>query len=140
MPLLDEPVHRIELGDAPLLRKKVDLAPRVPVAAHLQSPWCVSRPLERLLHPVDGVASRVHGFRPKPLGRLELSKHCPRHVYKRLVLPLYHTILLWCVGSRELVLDPFLLKVLLHLKVLELGPVVAPYLLHLELKFILSSP
>ena len=28
--------------------------------------------------PVDGMGSRVHGFRPKPLGRLELSKHCPR--------------------------------------------------------------
>ena len=37
-------------------------------------------------------------------------------------------------------LDPFLLKELLHMKVLELGPVVAPYLLHLELKLILSSP
>ena len=89
---------------------------------------------------VYGVASRVHGFRPKPLGRLELSKHRPCHVYECPVLPLYHTILLWCVGSGELVLDSFLLKVLLHLKVLEFGPVVAPYLLHLELKLILSSP
>jgi hypothetical protein len=50
MPPLDEPVHRLELGDAPLLRKMVDLALFVPVAAHLQSPWCVLRPLERLLH------------------------------------------------------------------------------------------
>ena len=90
--------------------------------------------------PVDGVASRVHGFRPKALGGLELSKHRPRHIDERSVLPLYHTILLWCVGSGELVLDPFLLKKLLHLKVLEFGPVVAPYLLHLELKLILSSP
>jgi hypothetical protein len=49
--------------------------------------------------PVYGVASRVHSFRPKPLGRLEFSKHCPRHVYDRPVLPLYHTILLWCVVS-----------------------------------------
>jgi hypothetical protein len=89
---------------------------------------------------VYGVASRVHGFQPKPLGRLELSKHCPRHVYERPVLPLYHTDLLWCVGSGELVLDSFLLKVLLHLKVLELGPVVTSYLFHLDLKFILSSP
>jgi hypothetical protein len=30
---LDEPVHRFELGDAPLLRKKVDLVHLVPVAA-----------------------------------------------------------------------------------------------------------
>ena len=37
-------------------------------------------------------------------------------------------------------LDPFLLKEFLYLKVLELGPVVAPYLLHFELKLILSSP
>jgi hypothetical protein len=90
--------------------------------------------------PVDGVASCVHGFRPKSLEGLELSKHRPHHINERPVLPLYHTILLWCVGSGELVFDPFLLKELLHLKVLELGPVVAPYLFHLELKLILSSP
>jgi hypothetical protein len=90
--------------------------------------------------PVDGVADRVHDFQPKALGGLELSKHRPRHVYKRPILPFYHTILLRCVGSGELVLDPFLLKVLLHLKVFELGPIVAPYLLHLELKLVLSSP
>ena len=92
------------------------------------------------IEPVYGMASCVYSFRPKPLGRLEFSKHHPRHVYERPVLPLYHTILLWCVGSGELVLDSFLLKVLLHLQVLELEPVVAPYLLHLDLKFILSSP
>jgi hypothetical protein len=90
--------------------------------------------------PVYGVASCVHSFRPKPLGHLEFSKHHPRHVYERPVLPLYHTILLWCVGSGELVLDPFLLKKLLHLQVLELGPVVASNLFHLELKLVLSSP
>jgi hypothetical protein len=81
---------------------------------------------------VYGVASCVHSFRPKPLRRLELSKHRPRHVDKSPVLPLYHTILLWCVGSRALMLDAFLLKVLLHLQILELGPVVASYLFHLE--------
>jgi hypothetical protein len=90
--------------------------------------------------PVYGVAGCVHSFRPKPLGGLEFTKHHPRHVYKRPILPLYHTILLWCVGSRELVLDSFLLKVLLHLQILEFGPVVAPYLFHVELKFVLSSP
>ena len=92
------------------------------------------------IDPVDGVASRVHGFRPKALGGLEFSKHRPRHIDERHVLPLYHTILLRCVGSGELMLDPLLLKELFHLKVLEFGPVVAPYLLHLELKLILSSP
>jgi hypothetical protein len=49
-PLLDEPVHHLELGDAPLLRKKVDVALFVPMVAHLQLPWCVLRPLERHLH------------------------------------------------------------------------------------------
>ncbi|KAL5683954.1 hypothetical protein ACJX0J_010339, partial [Zea mays] len=34
-------------------------------------------------------------------------------------------------STGEFVLDPFFLKELLHLKVLEFGPVVAPYLLHL---------
>jgi hypothetical protein len=86
------------------------------------------------------VASCVHSFRPKPLGRLEFSKHRPRHVDKRPVLPLYNTVLLWCVGSGELVLDALFLKILLHLQILELGPVVAPYLFHLELKIVLSPP
>jgi hypothetical protein len=72
--------------------------------------------------PIDGVASRVHGFRPKALGGLELSKHRPRHIDERPVLPLYHTILLWCVGSVELVLDPFLLKELLHLRPCSFNP------------------
>jgi hypothetical protein len=164
-PPLEEPVHCLELRDAPSLRKKVDLALVVPVVAHLQSLWCELRPLERHLHlhhqdqlalsqkfirglleeamkvePVYGVASCVHSFRPKPLERLEFSKHRPCHVYEHPVLPLYHTVLLWCVGSGELVLDSFLLKVLLHLKILELGPLVASNLFHFELKFILISP
>jgi hypothetical protein len=80
------------------------------------------------IEPVYGMASCVHSFRPKPLGRLELSKHRPRHVDKRPVLPLYYTVLLWCIGSGELVLDAFLLKIFLNLQILELGPVVASYL------------
>jgi hypothetical protein len=86
------------------------------------------------------MAGCVHSFRPKPLGRLELSKHRPRHVDKCPVLPLYYTVLLWCVGSGELVLDAFLLKIFLNLQILELGPVVVSYLFHLELKFVLSPP
>jgi hypothetical protein len=84
------------------------------------------------IEPVYGVASCVHCFRPKPLGRLELSKHRSCHVDKCPVLPLYHTVLLWCVGSGELVLDAFLLKILLHLQILELGPIVASYLFTLS--------
>jgi hypothetical protein len=67
------------------------------------------------IEPVYGVAGCVHSFRPKSLGRLELSKHHSRHVDKHPVLPLYHTVLLWCVGSGELVLDTFLLKKLFNL-------------------------
>jgi hypothetical protein len=47
-PPLEEPIHHLELGGAPLLRKKVDLALGVPVVTHLQSPWL--RPLEHRLH------------------------------------------------------------------------------------------
>jgi hypothetical protein len=36
-PPLDEPVHLLELGDAPLLRKKVDLAPVGPVLRRRRS-------------------------------------------------------------------------------------------------------
>ena len=41
MPLLDEPVHHLELGDAPSLRKKVDLALVVPVVSEsrLEGGW-----------------------------------------------------------------------------------------------------
>jgi hypothetical protein len=37
-PHLEVLVHCLELGDAPLSRKKVDLVPIVPVVAHLLSP------------------------------------------------------------------------------------------------------
>jgi hypothetical protein len=47
--LLRVPVHRLKLGDAPLLRKMVDLLHVVPVVAHRLSPSCALRPSE--LHP-----------------------------------------------------------------------------------------
>jgi hypothetical protein len=37
-PLLEVPIHHLELGDAPESRKKVDLVPVVPMVAHLLSP------------------------------------------------------------------------------------------------------
>jgi hypothetical protein len=37
-------------------------------------------------------------------------------------------------------LDAFLLKILLYLKILEFKSIVAPNLLYLQLKFILGSP
>ena len=90
--------------------------------------------------PVYGVASRVHSFRPKSLGRLEFSKHRPCHIDERPVLPLHYTILLWSVGSGELMLDAFLLKIFLYLKILEFRSIVTSDLFHFELKLILRSP
>jgi hypothetical protein len=49
-PLLDVPVHHLELGDAPASRKKIDLVPIVLVVAHHLSPSCALRPLELHLH------------------------------------------------------------------------------------------
>jgi hypothetical protein len=92
-----------------------------------------------MIEPVYGMASCIYIFRPKPLRCLVFSKHCPRHVDERPVLPLYYTILLWCVGSGELMLDAFFLKKLFYLKILEFRFIVAPDLLHLELKLMLSS-
>jgi hypothetical protein len=62
---------------------------------------------------IYGMTSCIYSFRSKPLKRLVFPKHCSRHVDERRVLPLYYTILLWCVGSGELMLDAFLLNILL---------------------------
>jgi hypothetical protein len=78
---------------------------------------------------VYGMASRIHGFRPKPLKRLVFSQHRPCHVDERPVLHLYYTILLWRVGSGELMFDAFLLKILLYLKIFEFRYIIAPGLL-----------
>jgi hypothetical protein len=55
---------------------------------------------------VDGVASGVDCLCPKPIGGFVVLMHGSRHVPKSSILPLYNTILLWCVGRRELMLDP----------------------------------
>jgi hypothetical protein len=89
---------------------------------------------------VYGMTSCICSFRPKPFRRLVFPKHCPRHVDERHVLPLYYTILLWCVGSGELMLDALLFNIFFHLKILELRSIVASDLLYLELKLILGSP
>jgi hypothetical protein len=79
---------------------------------------------------VDGVASSVDCFRPKPVRSLVLIKHGPRHVKYSPILPLYYTILLWRVGRRELMLDALILKKAYYLRVLELHPVVASNLFY----------
>jgi hypothetical protein len=48
--LLEVLVHRLELGDAPLSRKMVDLVPVIHVVTHYLLPMCALRPSEFLLH------------------------------------------------------------------------------------------
>jgi hypothetical protein len=48
--LLEVPIHHLELGDAPVSRKKADLVPVVPVVAHHLLPSCALRPSELHLH------------------------------------------------------------------------------------------
>jgi hypothetical protein len=50
IPLIEVPIHRLELGDAPLSRKMVDPVPIVLVVAHHPLPSCVLWPSEFLLH------------------------------------------------------------------------------------------
>jgi hypothetical protein len=50
VPLLEVPVHRLELEDAPLWRKMADLALVVPVVAHHLSPSCALRLSEHHLN------------------------------------------------------------------------------------------
>jgi hypothetical protein len=50
VPLLEVPVHRLELEDSPLWRKMADLSIVVPVVAHHLSPSCALRPSEHHLH------------------------------------------------------------------------------------------
>jgi hypothetical protein len=59
---------------------------------------------------VDGVAGGVNRLRPKPIRCLVLIKHGSSHIQKSSILPLHYTILLRCVGRRELMLDALILK------------------------------
>jgi hypothetical protein len=77
------------------------------------------------ISPVDGVAGGVNRLRPKPVRCLVLIKHGSFHVQKSSILPLYYTILLRCVGRRELMLDALFLKKSFNLRVLELRSIVA---------------
>jgi hypothetical protein len=79
---------------------------------------------------VYGMARRIYGFLPKPFRHLVFSQHRSCHVDKCPVLPLHYTILLWHVGSGELMLHAFLLKIFFHLKILELRSIIAHYLLY----------
>ena len=86
---------------------------------------------------VDGVAGDVNRLCPKPIWCLVLIKHGPRHIQESSILSLHNTVLLRCVGRRELMLDA-LLKKAYNLRVLELCSFVASNLLDSQSKLILS--
>jgi hypothetical protein len=81
------------------------------------------------VEPVDGVASVVNRLRPKPIQCLVFVKHGPSHIQKSSILSLHNTVLLRCVGRRELMLDALLLKKSFNLRVLELRSIIASNLL-----------
>jgi hypothetical protein len=81
------------------------------------------------LESADGVAGGVNCLRPKPIRCLVFLKHGPRRIHKSSILSLHNTILLRCVGRRELMLDVFLLKKSFNLRVLELRSIIASNLL-----------
>jgi hypothetical protein len=85
---------------------------------------------------VDGVASGVNRLCPKPIRCLVLIKHGPRQ--ESSILSLHNTILLRCVGRRELMLDALLLKKSFNLRVLELRSIVASNLFYSQSELILS--
>jgi hypothetical protein len=92
---------------------------------------------------VDGVASGVNRLRPKPIRCLVFLKHGSCHIHKSSILSFFlsfhNTILLRCVGRRELMLDALLLKKSFNLRVLELCSIVASNLLDYQYELILSS-
>ena len=90
------------------------------------------------VEPIDGVASGVNRLRPKSIRCLVFLKHGPCHIQKSSILSLHNTILLRCVGRRELMFDALLLKKAFDLRVLELRPVVASYLLDSQSELILN--
>jgi hypothetical protein len=87
---------------------------------------------------VDGVANDVNCFHPKPIRCLVLIEHGPCHIHESSILSLHNTVLLRCVGRRELMLDALLLKKAFNLRVLELRSIVASNLLDSQSELILS--
>jgi hypothetical protein len=79
---------------------------------------------------VDGVASGVNCFFPKPIWCLVFIKHGSCHIQKSSILPLHNIVLLRCVGRRELMIDALLLKKSFNLRVLELRSIIASNLFY----------
>jgi hypothetical protein len=87
---------------------------------------------------VDGGASGVNLLRPKLIRCLVFIKHGPCHIQKSSILCLHNTVLLRCVGRRELMLDALLVMKSFNLRVLELRSSVASNLFDSQFELILS--
>jgi hypothetical protein len=74
----------------------------------------------------------------KPIRCLVFLKHGPFHIQNSSILSLHNTVLLRCVGRRELMLDALLLKKSFNLRVLELCSIIASNLLDSQSELILS--
>jgi hypothetical protein len=72
------------------------------------------------------------------IGCLVFIKHCPYRLNEGHILSFGSPILLWSIGDQKFMLDAFLIKILFHLSDLELGSIVTPYLLDLDIKLALS--
>jgi hypothetical protein len=90
------------------------------------------------VEPVNGVAGGVNRLHPKLIRCLVFLKHGPCHIHKSSILSLQNTILMRCVGRRELMLDALLLKKSFNLRVLELCSIVSSNLFDSQSKLILS--
>ena len=88
---------------------------------------------------IDGMTCRVDCFGPKDIRSLVLIKHGSCDFNQCPILPLHNVILLWCVWSREFMLDFFFIKIFLNICVSEFRAIVTSNILDLQLKFILSS-
>jgi hypothetical protein len=87
---------------------------------------------------VDGVAGGVNRLHPKLIQSLVLIKYGPCDIQKCSIFSLHYTILLRCVGRRELMLDA-LLKKSFNFRVLELRSIVASNLFDSQSELILRS-
>jgi hypothetical protein len=56
---------------------------------------------------IYGMARHIDRLRLKLVESLVLIKHGSCHLYKSLILSFGHSILLWSVGGRKLMLDAF---------------------------------
>src|SRR3954466_13271781 len=73
---------------------------------------------------VDDMTSYVNCFSPEPDGSLVFSKHGSGHFNKSSILPFNDTILLRCIGSRELMSKSMIIKKIFNMSVFEFSSII----------------